>query len=297
MDSACPRRRRGEWSCAAGWPSTHADRPGAGATRPGPSRIGAPVRHRADPLTQLLIDEELRRAGVSRPVTHRHRLGRATSSGGTEAQRERWLWPLLAGEDFWCQLFSEPEAGSDLAGLRTTAVRDGEEWVISGRSLDEYATSPALGSSGPHRPGGAKAQGHLVLSARVDARGSKVRPLIDMTGTTRSTVFFDEVRIPADHCIGGRTRVGAGQGDARNERVSLSGEGDSGRGRRPTTCRARPPGRGCTEPRRPGPTRLAVHRAELLRCCAFGCLGHRGRQVARGRGIGAQASPTTTAST
>jgi len=80
------------------------------------------------PSTQLLIDEELRRAGVSRPVNPIGIgwAGPTILQAGTEAQRERWLWPLLAGEDFWCQLFSEPEAGSDLAGLRTTAVRDGE---------------------------------------------------------------------------------------------------------------------------------------------------------------------------
>ena len=77
----------------------------------------------ADPLTQLVIDEELRRGGVRRPINPIGIgwAGPTLMYTGTEEQKERWLWPLLSGEDFWCQLFSEPGAGSDLASLTTRA--------------------------------------------------------------------------------------------------------------------------------------------------------------------------------
>ena len=91
----------------------------------------------ADPLTQLMIDEELRRAGVARPVNPIG-IGWAGPTliyAGTEEQKERWLWPLLSGEEFWCQLFSEPGAGSDLASLSTRAERDGDHWVVNGQKV------------------------------------------------------------------------------------------------------------------------------------------------------------------
>jgi 3-oxochol-4-en-24-oyl-CoA dehydrogenase len=82
----------------------------------------------ADPVHQLMIDDELRRAGVHRPVNPIGIgwAGPTIVHAGTPAQKERYLLPLLAGEEFWCQLFSEPGAGSDLAGLSTRAERDGD---------------------------------------------------------------------------------------------------------------------------------------------------------------------------
>ena len=80
----------------------------------------------ADPVAQLIIDEELRRAGVHRPVNPIG-IGWAGPTllyAGSEEQKERWLWPLLSGEEFWCQLFSEPGAGSDL-GLTDDPSRAG----------------------------------------------------------------------------------------------------------------------------------------------------------------------------
>ena len=91
----------------------------------------------ADPVSQLVIDEELRRAGVRRP-SNQIGIGWAGPTlihAGTEEQKERYLVPLLAAEEIWCQLFSEPGAGSDLAGLRTQARRDGDEWVVSGQKV------------------------------------------------------------------------------------------------------------------------------------------------------------------
>ncbi|MEQ1787987.1 MAG: acyl-CoA dehydrogenase family protein, partial [Acidimicrobiales bacterium] len=89
----------------------------------------------ADPIHQILIDEELAAAGVRRP-SNTIGIGWAGPTilhGGTAVQKERYLFPLLAAEEIWCQLFSEPGSGSDLASLSTRAVRDGDEWVVTGQ--------------------------------------------------------------------------------------------------------------------------------------------------------------------
>nr|WP_287393202.1 acyl-CoA dehydrogenase family protein [Candidatus Microthrix sp.] len=91
----------------------------------------------ADPIHQLIIDEEFRAAGVKRP-SNPIGLGWAGPTlieAGTDEQQQRWLPGLVSGEDLWCQLFSEPGAGSDLASLSTAAVRDGDEWVINGQKV------------------------------------------------------------------------------------------------------------------------------------------------------------------
>src|SRR5262249_45011299 len=97
----------------------------------------APYGRDADPEYQLIIDQELTRAGIPRP-NNPIGIGWAAPTillAGSEAQKERYLWPALAGEEFWCQLFSEPDAGSDLASLSTRAVHDGDEWVLNGSKI------------------------------------------------------------------------------------------------------------------------------------------------------------------
>jgi alkylation response protein AidB-like acyl-CoA dehydrogenase len=89
----------------------------------------------ADPALQLIIESEMRRAGVSKPVNpigigH---CGPIIVALGREEQKERYLWPMLRGEEIWCQLFSEPGSGSDLAGLSTRAERDGDLYVLNGQ--------------------------------------------------------------------------------------------------------------------------------------------------------------------
>src|SRR5690606_29781026 len=91
----------------------------------------------ADPIQQIIVDEELRAAKVRRPINPIGIgwAGPTLVHAGTEHQQSRHLPRLLSGEDIWCQLFSEPEAGSDLANLGTRAVRDGDEWVINGQKI------------------------------------------------------------------------------------------------------------------------------------------------------------------
>ncbi len=167
----------------------------------------APFGRDADPLTQLVIDDELRAAGVRRPVNPIG-IGWAGPTllyAGTAEQKERWLWPLLAGEEFWCQLFSEPGAGSDLAALRTTAARDGDHYVINGQKVwTSYAHIAQWGILLARTdPTATKHAGISYFVCPIRAPGIEVRALVDMTGEHAfNEVFFTDVRIPADHLVG-----------------------------------------------------------------------------------------------
>jgi alkylation response protein AidB-like acyl-CoA dehydrogenase len=185
----------------------------------------------ADPIHQLLIDEELSAAGVRRP-SNTIGIGWAGPTivhGGTEAQKERYLFPLLAAEEIWCQLFSEPGSGSDLASLSTRAVRDGDEWVVNGQKIwTSLAQHSKLGiliaRTDPDAP---KHEGISYFICPMDAPGIEIRPIIEMTGShTFNEVFFDDVRLPAENLVG---EVDRGWGLAKvtlgNERVSLSSGG------------------------------------------------------------------------
>ena len=185
----------------------------------------------ADPVSQLVLDDEMRRAGVHRP-SNQIGIGWAGPTlvhAGTEQQKARYLLPLLAGEEIWCQLFSEPGAGSDLAGLATRAERDGDEWVVTGQKVwTSYAHVAALGillaRTDPAAP---KHEGISYFICPMTVPGVEIRPIVDMTGDhTFNEVFLDEVRLPAENLVG---EVNAGWRLAKvtlgNERVSLSGEG------------------------------------------------------------------------
>ncbi|MGH9097319.1 MAG: acyl-CoA dehydrogenase family protein, partial [Acidimicrobiales bacterium] len=91
----------------------------------------------ADPETQLIVDDELKRAVIKRP-TNTIGIGWAGPTiirAGSEEQKDRYLGPMLSAEEIWCQLFSEPGAGSDLASLTTRAEQDGDEWVVNGQKV------------------------------------------------------------------------------------------------------------------------------------------------------------------
>jgi 3-oxochol-4-en-24-oyl-CoA dehydrogenase len=191
----------------------------------------APWGRGASPAEQLVIDEELRRAGVGRPENPIG-IGWAGPTlvlAGTPEQQHRWLPGLLDGSEVWCQLFSEPGAGSDLASLSTSAVRDGDVWVVTGQkiwtSLARQARYGILlartdGSDARHR-----GISYFVLDMR--SPGVDIRPIRQMNGGADfNEVFLDGVRIPAGNLVGAE---GDGWRLAKvtlgNERVALSEEG------------------------------------------------------------------------
>ena len=180
---------------------------------------------------QLLIEDELRRAGVTRPINPIG-IGWAGPTilvAGTPAQKDRWLSKLLSGEEFWCQLFSEPDAGSDLASLSASATRDGDEWVITGQKIwTSYAHLATWGILLVRTSReGAPQDGISYFILPMHAPGVTIVPLVDMTGDHAfNEVFLDEVRLSDDYLLG---EVNEGWRLAKvtlgNERVALSGEG------------------------------------------------------------------------
>ena len=185
----------------------------------------------ASPREQLAIDEVMRELHVPRPMNPIG-IGWAGPTlllAGTAEQQARWLPGVLDGSELWCQLFSEPDAGSDLASLTTRAVRDGDEWVVNGRkvwnTLAHVARYGILLARTDPEADTHNGITYFVLDMRTP--GVEVRPLVQMTGTHEfNEVTFTDVRIPATDVVGG---VGDGWRLARvtlgNERVSLSGEG------------------------------------------------------------------------
>ncbi len=137
-----------------------------------------------------------------------HLVGPTLISHGTPEQQDRFLPRILDGSDVWCQLFSEPEAGSDLASLRTTAVADGDEWTLNGQKV---WTSGALTSNWgilPARtdPSVPKHRGISYFAVRMDSPGVTIRPLKQMSGHEHfCEVFLDDVRVPNDQLIGGES--------------------------------------------------------------------------------------------
>jgi alkylation response protein AidB-like acyl-CoA dehydrogenase len=128
---------------------------------------------------------------------------------GSEEQKRRWIGPTLRGEIVWCQGYSEPGAGSDLASLKTSAVEDGDEFVISGSKLWTSTAHLAqmmfaLIRTEPQAP---KHEGISYVLIPMDTPGIEVRPLKTMTGQAEfNEVFFTDVRVAKDQVVGGRGR-------------------------------------------------------------------------------------------
>ncbi|MGC5248296.1 acyl-CoA dehydrogenase family protein [Gordonia sp. DT219] len=185
----------------------------------------------ADPALQLLIDSEFERAGVVRPDLVIGAWAIPTIlEHGTEAQRKRFVAPTLAGDIVWCQLFSEPEAGSDLASLRTRATRVDGGWTLTGQKIWTSQAHHAQWGICLARTGGddvPKHKGITYFLVDMSAPGIDIRPLRELTGRANfNEVFVDDVFVPDDCVVGD---VGGGWRLARttlaNERVAMGGSG------------------------------------------------------------------------
>ncbi len=181
-----------------------------------------------------VVSDELRRAGAYGPP-----LGIATMmvgplllEMGSEEQKARWLPGIVDGSDIWCQLFSEPGAGSDLAGVATRAVLDGDQWIINGQKVwtsgGHYAKRAILvARTDPSVP---KHQGLTFFVIEMDQPGVEARPLVQMTGDAEfNEVFLTDAVVPKENVIGD---VGRGWGVAVRllsyERGSLDPEAEAG---------------------------------------------------------------------
>ncbi len=128
---------------------------------------------------------------------------------GSEEQKRRWIGPTLRGEIIWCQGYSEPGAGSDLASLQTKAIEDGDDFVISGSKIWTSTAHAAQMMFALIRtePQAAKHEGISYVLIPMHTPGIDVRPLKTMTGGSEfNEVFFNDVRVPRDQVVGGRGR-------------------------------------------------------------------------------------------
>jgi alkylation response protein AidB-like acyl-CoA dehydrogenase len=210
LTAAPPERQRALWA-DSGYLVPHWRRPWGRA---------------ASPVEQLVIEEEL--AGLGRPSMG---IGEwvvlSVSSHGTPEQLERWIWPSLRGELLWCQLFSEPGAGSDAAAVRTKAVKVDGGWRVTGQKV--WTSTAQFCNRGLATvrtdQDAPKHQGITAVVIDLKAPGVEVRPLREITGDAMfNEVFFDDVFVPDADVVG---EVNGGWAVARttlsNERVSIGG--------------------------------------------------------------------------
>lgn len=161
----------------------------------------------ASPIEQLVYAEEITRARVPLPlnIIGINNIAPAIMQYGTEAQKRDLLARMLRADDIWCQGMSEPEAGSDLASLRTRAVRDGDDFIVTGQkiwtSLGHKADWCQLYvRTDPEAP---KHNGISCLIVDMSSPGIEARPLVTLNGDSDfAEVFFNDVRVPADALLG-----------------------------------------------------------------------------------------------
>lgn len=160
-------------------------------------------------LEQVVLVEELARAGVPamgpNDTFSVKMVGGVLLKWGTEEQKRRFLPRILSGEDLWCQGYSEPDSGSDLAGLRTRAVRDGDDWVLDGQKIWQTRAWEAnwifvLARTDPDLP---KHRGLTLLLVPMDQPGIEVRPVRMMSGRSDfNAIYFTGARTPASNVVG-----------------------------------------------------------------------------------------------
>ena len=175
----------------------------------------------ARPMEQAIVAEEMARANVPGAINSLGLglIGPTLIVHGTDEQKQRYVRRMLTAEDIWCQLYSEPDSGSDLASLKTSAVRDGDHWVVNGQkvwtSLGPIADfGVLLARTDPSVP---KHQGISYFILDMHAPGVEVRPLKQITGSSEfAEVFFTNVAgAGREHHRPGRPGLGAGADDAR----------------------------------------------------------------------------------
>ena len=162
----------------------------------------------ATPSEELIFLEETEKAGapyVGCNFVSTLHAGPTIAAEGTPEQRARYLPPILRGDNVWCQGFSEPEAGSDLASLRTRAVRDGDHYVVTGQKIWTSHAQVADYCELLVRtdPDASKHRGITWMVMPMDSPGITVRPMRTLTGESEfSEMFLDEVRIPVENVVG-----------------------------------------------------------------------------------------------
>ncbi len=176
------------------------------------------------PVEQFIFADEIQAAGFPFPFLTLNTVGPMLQQHGTEEQRKTYCPKILAGELFFAIGYSEPSAGTDLASLKTTAVRDGDDWVINGQkmwtSLAEYADFVWLAARTD-----AEAEKHRGLSiflVPTSAQGFSRQPIRTVGGVTTNATFYDDVRVPAENLIGGENKGWKLiTGQLNHERISL----------------------------------------------------------------------------
>ena len=184
---------------------------------------------------QRVVEQRLRHAGAPSGKSAQffmYLAGPTIVSHGSDEVKQRFLRPMFTGEEIWCQLFSEPGAGSDFAGLGTRAVRDGDEWVVNGQKVWNTLAHIAdfgmlVTRTNPELP---KHKGMTYFALDMKADGVDVQPLRQITGEAEfNEVFMTDVRVPDGHRIGD---IGEGWRAAlttlMNERTAIGGSGAGG---------------------------------------------------------------------